>query len=125
MLLICLNMITMMVETDDQSDEKVEILYKINMAFVAVFTAECMFKMLALRHYYFTNGWNIFDFVVVILSIVGRSNPKIWKQCFFWEPSWPKLASVPSHVGVSGPLWMCCTNSSHDTVRAHILSMLN
>jgi len=29
-------------------------------------------KMFALRHYYFTIGWNIFDFVVVILSIVGK-----------------------------------------------------
>ena len=75
MLLICLNMVTMMVETDDQSPEKVIILYKINMVFVAIFTAECIFKLLALRHYYFTNGWNIFDFVVVILSIVGRYRP--------------------------------------------------
>lgn len=73
MLLICLNMVTMMVETDDQSPDKVNILYRINMVFVAIFTAECIFKMTALRHYYFTNGWNIFDFVVVILSIVGRS----------------------------------------------------
>lgn len=72
MILICLNMVTMMVETDDQSQEKVNILHKINMLFVAIFTGECIFKMLALRHYYFTNGWNIFDFVVVILSIVGR-----------------------------------------------------
>uniref|UniRef100_A0A452IFV9 Ion transport domain-containing protein n=1 Tax=Gopherus agassizii TaxID=38772 RepID=A0A452IFV9_9SAUR len=72
MILICLNMVTMMVETDDQSLEKVNILHKINMLFVAIFTAECGIKMLALRHYYFTNGWNIFDFVVVILSIVGR-----------------------------------------------------
>ncbi|XP_063272573.1 sodium channel protein type 5 subunit alpha isoform X5 [Prinia subflava] len=70
MILICLNMVTMMVETDDQSQEKVNILHKINMLFVAIFTGECIFKMLALRHYYFTNGWNIFDFVVVILSIV-------------------------------------------------------
>lgn len=71
MFLICLNMVTMMVETDDQSPEKVNILAKINLLFVGIFTAECIFKMVALRHYYFTNSWNIFDFVVVILSIVG------------------------------------------------------
>ena len=86
MILICLNMITMMVETDDQSQEKVNILHKINMLFVAIFTGECIIKMLALRHYYFTNGWNIFDFVVVILSIVGRwtwiftQTPKLKRQ---------------------------------------------
>nr|XP_031541999.1 sodium channel protein type 5 subunit alpha [Vicugna pacos] len=74
MFLICLNMVTMMVETDDQSPEKVNILAKINLLFVAIFTGECIFKMAALRHYYFTNSWNIFDFVVVILSIVANSN---------------------------------------------------
>uniref|UniRef100_A0A670J1E9 Sodium channel protein n=1 Tax=Podarcis muralis TaxID=64176 RepID=A0A670J1E9_PODMU len=83
MLLICLNMVTMMVETDDQSPEKVNILYKINMVFVAIFTAECILKMVALRHYYFTNGWNIFDFVVVILSIVGSVLSDIIQKYFF------------------------------------------
>uniref|UniRef100_A0A8C8SMQ1 Sodium channel protein n=1 Tax=Pelusios castaneus TaxID=367368 RepID=A0A8C8SMQ1_9SAUR len=83
MILICLNMVTMMVETDDQSPEKVNILYKINMLFVTIFTAECIIKMLALRHYYFTNGWNIFDFVVVILSIVGTVLSDIIQKYFF------------------------------------------
>lgn len=72
MILICLNMVTMMVETDDQSQLKVDILYNINMVFIIIFTGECVLKMLALRQYYFTVGWNIFDFVVVILSIVGE-----------------------------------------------------
>lgn len=72
MVLICLNMVTMMVETDDQSQLKVDILYNINMVFIIIFTGECVLKMFALRHYYFTIGWNIFDFVVVILSIVGE-----------------------------------------------------
>ncbi|KAJ7408206.1 hypothetical protein WISP_122230 [Willisornis vidua] len=83
MILICLNMVTMMVETDDQSQEKVNILHKINMLFVAIFTGECIFKMVALRHYYFTNGWNIFDFVVVILSIVGTVLSDIIQKYFF------------------------------------------
>ncbi|KAH0507503.1 Sodium channel protein type 10 subunit alpha [Microtus ochrogaster] len=69
MVLICLNMVTMMVETDDQSEEKTKVLGGINQFFVAVFTGECVLKMIALRQYYFTNGWNVFDFIVVILSI--------------------------------------------------------
>ncbi|XP_060036403.1 sodium channel protein type 10 subunit alpha isoform X2 [Erinaceus europaeus] len=69
MVLICLNMITMMVETDNQSEEKTKVLNRINQFFVAVFTGECVMKMFALRHYYFTNGWNVFDFIVVVLSI--------------------------------------------------------
>ncbi|XP_061691957.1 sodium channel, voltage-gated, type I like, alpha b [Syngnathoides biaculeatus] len=71
MILICLNMVTMMVETDDQTEEMDTILYWINMVFIVLFTGECVLKMISLRHYYFTIGWNIFDFVVVILSIVG------------------------------------------------------
>lgn len=72
MMLICLNMVTMMVETDTQSKQMENILYWINLVFVIFFTCECVLKMFALRHYYFTVGWNIFDFVVVILSIVGK-----------------------------------------------------
>ncbi|KAM6452231.1 sodium channel protein type 4 subunit alpha [Liasis olivaceus] len=71
MILICLNMVTMMVETDDQSQTKINILAQINLIFIIIFTSECFLKMIALRYYFFTNGWNIFDFVVVILSIVG------------------------------------------------------
>uniref|UniRef100_A0A8C5PRQ0 Sodium channel protein n=1 Tax=Leptobrachium leishanense TaxID=445787 RepID=A0A8C5PRQ0_9ANUR len=71
MVLICLNMVTMMVETDEQNEEIEMLLYKINLAFVIIFSGECFLKILALRYYYFTIGWNIFDFVVVILSIVG------------------------------------------------------
>uniref|UniRef100_A0A8C0BR60 Sodium channel protein n=1 Tax=Buteo japonicus TaxID=224669 RepID=A0A8C0BR60_9AVES len=71
MILICLNMVTMMVETDDQSEEMENILYWINLVFIVLFTGECVLKLISLRHYYFTIGWNIFDFVVVILSIVG------------------------------------------------------
>lgn len=72
MILICLNMVTMMVETDDQTEDMDTILYWINLVFIVLFTGECVLKMISLRHYYFTIGWNVFDFVVVILSIVGE-----------------------------------------------------
>ncbi|XP_032066427.1 sodium channel protein type 8 subunit alpha isoform X5 [Thamnophis elegans] len=82
MLLICLNMVTMMVETDTQSKQMEEILYWINFVFVIFFTCECVLKMFALRHYYFTIGWNIFDFVVVILSVVGMFLAEIIEKYF-------------------------------------------
>ncbi|KAK9396061.1 sodium channel protein type 5 subunit alpha-like [Crotalus adamanteus] len=62
----------MMVEADDQSQEKIYVLNKINILFITLFTTECVMKLVALRHYYFINGWNIFDLVVVIMSIVGN-----------------------------------------------------
>uniref|UniRef100_A0A4W5JTC4 Sodium channel protein n=1 Tax=Hucho hucho TaxID=62062 RepID=A0A4W5JTC4_9TELE len=71
MILICLNMVTMMVETEDQTDNVRKILYKFNLVFIVMFTGECILKMISLRQYYFTIGWNVFDFIVVILSIIG------------------------------------------------------
>uniref|UniRef100_A0A8B9ETZ1 Sodium channel protein n=1 Tax=Anser cygnoides TaxID=8845 RepID=A0A8B9ETZ1_ANSCY len=65
--LICLNMVVMMAENDNEAVKNV--LKNINYFFVAVFTGECVIKILALRHYFFTSGWNIFDLVVVILSL--------------------------------------------------------
>ncbi|GAB1286385.1 Sodium channel protein type 1 subunit alpha [Apodemus speciosus] len=82
MILICLNMVTMMVETDDQSDHVTSILSRINLVFIVLFTGECVLKLISLRHYYFTIGWNIFDFVVVILSIVGMFLAELIEKYF-------------------------------------------
>ncbi|XP_027767309.1 sodium channel protein type 2 subunit alpha-like [Empidonax traillii] len=86
MVLICLNMVTMMIETDDQSEMMQNILYWINLVFVVLFTGECVFKIFSLRCYYFTIGWNIFDFVVVILSIVGMFLSEMIEK-FFVSPT--------------------------------------
>ncbi|NXC41524.1 SCN4A protein, partial [Penelope pileata] len=67
--LICVNMVFMMAEHDNKHVKN--ILKKINYFFVAIFTGECVIKIIALRHYFFTSGWNIFDLVVVILSLVS------------------------------------------------------
>lgn len=87
MVLIWLNMVTMMVETADQSPKMNTVLYYINVVFIIIFTGECLLKMISLRHYYFTNGWNIFDFIVVILSIIGMIffHPSAAQMCLgFW-----------------------------------------
>uniref|UniRef100_A0A8C5KIK3 Sodium channel protein n=1 Tax=Jaculus jaculus TaxID=51337 RepID=A0A8C5KIK3_JACJA len=69
--LIVLNMVIMMTETDRQSDGMRSILDWLNIAFVVIFSVECLIKIFALRQYYFTNGWNLFDCVVVILSVIS------------------------------------------------------
>lgn len=71
-ILIMLNMVSMMVETADQTDSMASILEYLNVAFVVIFTVECLIKIFALRQYYFTSGWNLFDCVVVVLSIVSK-----------------------------------------------------
>ncbi|XP_038645641.1 sodium channel, voltage-gated, type I-like, alpha isoform X5 [Scyliorhinus canicula] len=82
MILICLNMVTMMVETEDQSIKMDDVLHWVNMVFIVLFTSECVLKLIALRYYYFTIGWNTFDFVVVILSIVGMFLAEIIEKYF-------------------------------------------
>ncbi|XP_053185142.1 sodium channel, voltage-gated, type I-like, alpha [Scomber japonicus] len=82
MALIWLNMVAMMVETADQTEQKGNVLYWINVCFIIIFTGECLLKMISLRQYYFTNGWNIFDFIVVILSIIGTFLSEIIEKYF-------------------------------------------
>ena len=43
----------------------------LNLSFIVIFTAEMLLKMFALRHHYFAEPWNLFDFVVVMLSLAG------------------------------------------------------
>lgn len=70
--LIFLNMVSMMVESHNQTEKMTTTLDHLNLAFVVIFTVECLIKIFALRQYYFTNGWNLFDCVIVVLSIVSK-----------------------------------------------------
>uniref|UniRef100_A0A670IZS3 Sodium channel protein n=1 Tax=Podarcis muralis TaxID=64176 RepID=A0A670IZS3_PODMU len=71
--LILLNVVIMAAEHEEEGEAVKSLLENINLVFVAIFTGECIIKMLALRLYFFKDGWNIFDFVVVILSILSKS----------------------------------------------------
>lgn len=64
-------MLVLMVETDYQSIEKEMILHWFRFAFIVIFLVECILKIIAFRKHYFKDGWNILDFVVLILTIVG------------------------------------------------------
>uniref|UniRef100_A0A672MIH5 Sodium channel protein n=1 Tax=Sinocyclocheilus grahami TaxID=75366 RepID=A0A672MIH5_SINGR len=83
MLLIILNMVTMMVETDEQSASIEYILYYINLAFIVIFTTECIIKLIALRCYFFTVSIVLADIIekyfvsptlfrVIRLARIGR-----------------------------------------------------
>ncbi|KAJ7992171.1 hypothetical protein DPEC_G00275760 [Dallia pectoralis] len=82
MVLISLNMVMLMVETDDQSMEKEEILYLINLVFVVLYVIECALKLTALRRYYFTDGLNTADFVITVLYVVGTFLAEVIKMYF-------------------------------------------
>ncbi|XP_076332243.1 sodium channel protein para-like isoform X6 [Tachypleus tridentatus] len=71
MIFIMLNMIIMGLDHYHQTDMFDLIVERLNIFFIAVFTAECVLKIFALRWHYFKEPWNVFDFVVVTLSILG------------------------------------------------------
>lgn len=64
-----------MVETDQQSKMKEMILYWFHFIFILIFFIEFLLKIISLRKHYFTSGWNILDFVVLVASIAGESVP--------------------------------------------------
>lgn len=63
--------LTMMCDHYHMSDAWVFALDNLNLSFIVIFTAEMLLKMFALRHHYFAEPWNLFDFVVVLLSLAG------------------------------------------------------
>lgn len=72
MVVIMLNMLTMTMEHYGQTQTFSDTLNWINLTFIGVFTGECFMKLIGLRHYYFKIPWNVFDFVVVVLSVLGE-----------------------------------------------------
>ncbi|XP_025077550.1 sodium channel protein 1 brain-like isoform X2 [Pomacea canaliculata] len=70
-ILIFLNMIVMAVEHYHQTDAVRESLDMMNIIFTTVFTLEAILKLVGLRWHYFRVAWNVFDFIIVILSILG------------------------------------------------------
>ncbi len=69
--LIFLNMVSMGIEHYNQSRVITFTLEICNALFTTIFALECCVKIIGLRFQYFTAGWNIFDFVLVIASIIG------------------------------------------------------
>ncbi|PAA93328.1 hypothetical protein BOX15_Mlig005983g2 [Macrostomum lignano] len=70
-ILIFLNMVAMMIDHYKEQPAITQCLSLINIIFTAVFTVEAIIKIIGLRWHYFRFAWNVFDFVIVILSIVG------------------------------------------------------
>ncbi|KAI4544133.1 hypothetical protein MG293_004399 [Ovis ammon polii] len=71
MTLICFQAITIMIQSDEQSPKIDTALFWINSVYVGLYTGECVLKLIVFHCNYFTSGWNIFDFMVVVFSITG------------------------------------------------------
>lgn len=88
-----MNMVVMALDQFQASEQYNRVLESFNLFFIAVFTAECMLKLFALRYYYFKEPWNLFDFVVVVLSIVGTIL-KEWIAKVFFSPTLLRVVRV-------------------------------
>ncbi|CAG05621.1 unnamed protein product, partial [Tetraodon nigroviridis] len=73
--LICLNVLLLVLETVDTTETMYTALHWIYFIFIIIFLLECIFKLVAFRQHYFKDGWNILDFVVVLLQILGKFYP--------------------------------------------------
>lgn len=93
MIIIMLNMLTMALEHYKQSQMFTTILNHVNMSFIIIFTVECVLKLIGLRHFYFKFPWNIFDFVVVVLSILGVALSDVMDQ-FLVSPTLLRVVRV-------------------------------
>ncbi|OXB59294.1 hypothetical protein ASZ78_012953, partial [Callipepla squamata] len=82
------------------------------MVFTGIFTAEMIFKVIALDpYYYFQQGWNIFDSIIVILSLMelglsSMGNLSVLRsfrllRVFKLAKSWPTLNTLIKIIGNS------------------------
>ncbi|XP_015109194.1 sodium channel protein para isoform X1 [Diachasma alloeum] len=93
MLFIGLNMLTMTLDHYQQTETFSNVLDYLNMIFIVIFTSECLMKIFALRYHYFKEPWNLFDFVVVILSILGLVLSDIIEK-YFVSPTLLRVVRV-------------------------------
>ncbi|NXH65003.1 SCN5A protein, partial [Rhabdornis inornatus] len=111
-LCIVLNTLFMALEHYKMTKEFDHMLYIGNLVFTGIFTAEMIFKVIALDpYYYFQQGWNIFDSIIVILSLMelglsSMGNLSVLRsfrllRVFKLAKSWPTLNTLIKIIGNS------------------------
>ncbi|KAF3858581.1 hypothetical protein F7725_011782 [Dissostichus mawsoni] len=109
---IVLNTLFMALEHYPMTDEFNTMLSIGNLVFTGIFTAEMVLKLIAMDpYYYFQQGWNIFDGVIVCLSLMelGLSNVEGLSvlrsfrllRVFKLAKSWPTLNTLIKIIGNS------------------------
>lgn len=91
---IVLNMLQMAMEYETSSEEYQTGLKYSNYIFSSVFIIEATFKLIAFGKSYFENGWNKFDFFVVIASILDITMDIIGGTALQGIAFMPSLARV-------------------------------
>lgn len=72
--IICINAVTLGLETSETIMGKVgTFLHTLDMIFLMIFVVEIALKLFVYRLYFFRAGWNVFDFLIVGISILPAS----------------------------------------------------
>ena len=71
MVMIILNTVVLALKWYHEPKSLPGILENINYFFAAIFTVEAIIKIVAFGKHYFTSGWNLFDFIIVIGTFAG------------------------------------------------------
>ena len=77
-IVILSNMITMAMDHYKMSDIWNYALFCLNIMFTTIYSLECIVKIIGLRQQYFLYAWNIFDFIIVLVSITGNTHPYLF-----------------------------------------------
>lgn len=70
--LICLHIVLLMVDSMNVTMLLEEVLHWLHFIYILLFLIECILKIVALRQHYFKDGWNLIDFIVLLIQIIGR-----------------------------------------------------
>ncbi|KAG8138736.1 hypothetical protein E2320_001522, partial [Naja naja] len=106
-LCIVMNTLFMAMDHYKMTKEFEEVLNIGNLIFTGIFTAEMVFKVIALDpYYYFQQGWNIFDSIIVTLSLMELSlssmgNVSVLRSFRLLAKSWPTLNTLIKIIGNS------------------------
>jgi hypothetical protein len=69
---IIINVIIMMIDHYQASDDVLAFIWWSNVVFTSIFAAEALLKITGLGpKAYFSSGWNVFDFTIAIVAVVG------------------------------------------------------
>lgn len=68
---ILLNTLVFAMYHHDMNSDWTLSLFIINIIFTVIYLIEAIIKIVGLRQYYFQSGWNWFDFVIVVLSVIS------------------------------------------------------
>ena len=68
---IILNTVCLALSWYGRPDNISLVLDLLNYIFTVIYTVEFAIKLIALRKEYFTDGWNVFDFIIVLAAWTG------------------------------------------------------